>query len=601
MESLIYRPMVEDRKRQWQDASHSGSFSLDRSRVRGSEIHFPKRRREEFGTLERNDSKDSLSTNPSFHPQHSRLLAKSITFAEDFNLGTIKETTDNEETVDLQIYDEAQEQDSDLQSLSACSSVKCSPASNNNEEDHLQDLKMNRGTESFAWMKKVLSNTAKYLSSATQQQLSEEIQKITFPIEDVASTCGESAKTDEDDVSVIIYDQATFCQYWRSIWSLLVEAATAMKAFEDEEGHYEISLTLPERIVDAIQAVENDCPLATTSSANSSCGAVDGLHSFGDEDNDDASVLTFDSDGEILLCARLQSIIEVHTEVVQSNVSIFESVSLLMHLILSTPDLTRSSCFAIEHIAAFFGGYLLCNAGLPFTFEQAIAFLSRPKLIDCCLEDIDRFAILLVEELIDNWLGSKLSILQQHYDESERIRIMIEEARYEASTQSMREWKTQVRQEVCFICWNTDATCEEVNFLTPCCLKGSHFHCMMTWLMRTPPNGVMGQCCPHCRQPMQFCLPAIPASLTPIPTINQMSVPTFDAEILALVNNHVAIDRFGDQVIQAMNEVIAMNQQRWVQSMTEIQGVFRNDCSSPSGMIPDAVAIENLPYLPHQH
>ncbi len=159
-------------------------------------------------------------------------------------------------------------------------------------------------------------------------------------------------------------------------------------------------------------------------------------------------------------------------------------------------------CFAIEHIA-----------GLPFTFEQAIAFLSRPMLISCCLEDIDKFAILLVEELIDKRLGSILSILQQHYDESERIRIMIEEARCEAYTQSLLQLKIQIRQEVCFICLNTDSTCDQVNFLTPCCLKGSHFHCMMTWLMHTPPDAATGHCCLYCRQPMQFCLPAIASSL----------------------------------------------------------------------------------------
>ncbi len=151
---------------------------------------------------------------------------------------------------------------------------------------------------------------------------------------------------------------------------------------------------------------------------------------------------SYNLDKTKLLTAHIVYALKVHKEAVQpcpnrcrscrdrsSGISIFESVSLLMHLILTSTDiaiyLPPCACVTVEDIAAFFGGLLLHQAGFPITFEHGLSFFSRSDLITCCMTDIDAFALLLVDKLIGEWLHDHIQILQQYEQQIDYTRTCI--------------------------------------------------------------------------------------------------------------------------------------------------------------------------------
>ena len=231
------------------------------------------------------------------------------------------------------------------------------------------------------WMKQILQDVKKYLSPNKNEELLLQLQNVDiFPGQ-------PSALFTEPGLSL-------FCVLWKPIWDLLLVVHPSSVDKQSDLSVYVAVLDFPEHLWACIHTVETSTFISSISS--------DTCH----------------HPSEDCMCQQLQSLLRIHREVVvEASLSLFESVALMMHLILTTPSVLTAnlaSYFTLQEVAAFFGGILLCRAGLPFSMDQAILCFSRPFMVERCKTNLDQFALVLVDEVVDKWLTSNLFILRSY-------------------------------------------------------------------------------------------------------------------------------------------------------------------------------------------
>ncbi len=282
--------------------------------------------------------------------------------------------------------------------------------------------KIRQGTDIFHWMKRDVEDSKRFVP-----HLVHEIQRPLLPTI-------QSRQNDPSEIST--NDPTHFlraCSLWQPIWDALYA-----DTINRDPKPYALSLN-PKRVkpllTEFYQRLKQTCP-CSQQTLGYALTEIDSISSTR------STSLLVNRQAKFFV-AHIVTVLTIHKDVVSpcgmtckkcpdrviSDPSIFETVSLLMHLILTSTDIVNHlptcSCVTIEEIAAFFGGFLFYQAGLPFTLEQVFQCLIQPSLVSCCTNDIDAFAMLLVDELVGKWLNSKTSLIIQCEQEVKRVRAQI--------------------------------------------------------------------------------------------------------------------------------------------------------------------------------
>ncbi len=291
-------------------------------------------------------------------------------------------------------------------------------------DGQIYDRIIQEGLHGFHWLKVVIHETKIFLSQSICSNLRRELEDNTDPIFVTHSTSSiddrpTTSLDNKNDNSTIIMDveksRAEFLEMWQPLWDYLLwyyhtrSVQTRMKGTYNVQN-YDVTLQQFPPV-----AFEHFHYLCRDRTFIATCPPPE-LHM------DPTKIDTYDRQPRSELVNKIFHALYIHNDIIHETfdeeeskpISIFESVSLLMHLVLCSSDLDISllnPCITLVNIAAFFGGVLFSLAGLPFTFEQALCLFTRPDMVSLCSSDIDRFAVHLVDQLIGRWLKNKASTL----------------------------------------------------------------------------------------------------------------------------------------------------------------------------------------------